>query len=82
MSYLYAAIDDSLLLGVVTEVLNRAGYLAETRVRASAVGAHTLLRITLPAESIAVRKYDIIEYGLDIRNSEVGHRSVQVAPIT
>jgi len=78
----YAAIDDALLLDVVTEVLDRAGYLAETRVRASAVGAHTLLRITLPAESVAVRKDDVIEYGLDIGNSEVGLRSVQVTPIT
>lgn len=78
----YAAIDDELLLDVVGEVLDRAGYLGEACVRASAVGAHTLLRITLPAESIAVRKNDVIEYGLDIGNSEVGLRSVQVTPIT
>jgi len=78
----YAALDDALVLDVVGEVLDRAGYLAECRVRASAVGAHTLLRITMPAESIAVRKNDIIEWGLDIGNSEVGVRSVQVTPIT
>lgn len=78
----YAAIDDALLLDVVEETLDRAGYLAETRVRASAVGSHTLLRITLPAESVAVRKDDVIEYGLDIGNSEVGLRSVQITPIT
>lgn len=36
----------------------------------------------MPAESIAVRKDDVIEYGLDIGNSEVGLRSVQVTPIT
>ncbi len=78
----YAAIDDALLLDAVEETLDRAGYLAETRVRASAVGSHTLLRITLPTESIAVRKDDVIEYGIDIGNSEVGLRSVQVTPIT
>ncbi len=78
----YAALDDELVLEVVGDVLDRAGYLAECRVRASAVGASTLLRITLPAESMAVRKDDIIEWGLDIGNSEVGVRSVQVTPIT
>lgn len=78
----YAALDDALVLDVVGDVLDKAGYLAECRVRASAVGAHTLLRITLPAESMAVRKNDIIEWGLDIGNSEVGVRSVQVTPVT
>ncbi len=78
----YAALDDALVLDVIGEVLDRAGYLAECRVRASAVGAHTLLRITMPAESTAVRKGDTIEWGLDIGNSEVGLRSVQVTPIT
>jgi hypothetical protein len=78
----YAALDDALVLDIVGEVLDRAGFLAECRVRASAVGASTLLRITLPADSIAVRKDDLIEYGLDIGNSEVGVRSVQITPIT
>ncbi|MCC6874787.1 MAG: DUF932 domain-containing protein [Sandaracinaceae bacterium] len=78
----YAAIDDELLLDVVGEVLARAGYLSEACVRASAVGAHTLLRVTLPGESVAVKPGDVIEHGLDIGNSEVGLRSVQVTPIT
>ena len=78
----YAALDDALVLEVVGEVLDKAGYLPEVRVRASAVGSHTLLRITMPAESIAVRKNDIIEHGIDIGNSEVGLRSVQVTPCT
>jgi hypothetical protein len=78
----YAAIDDALLLDVVEETLDRAGYLPETQVRASAVGAQTLLRVTLPGESIAVRRDDVIEYGIDIGNSEVGLRSVQITPIT
>jgi hypothetical protein len=78
----YAALDDALVLEVVGEVLDKAGYLPEVRVRASAVGSHTLLRITLPAECVAVRKNDIIEHGIDIGNSEVGLRSVQITPIT
>ncbi|MFO0680529.1 MAG: DUF932 domain-containing protein [Sandaracinus sp.] len=78
----YAALDDALVLDVVGEVLDRAGYLAECRVRASAVGAHTLLRITLPAESIAVKVGDLMEYGLDVSNSELGLRSVSVVPLT
>jgi hypothetical protein len=78
----YAALDDALVLDVVGEVLDRAGYLAECRVRASAVGAHTLLRITLPAESIAVRKNDVLEFGCDVANSELGIRSVQLTPVT
>lgn len=78
----YAALDDELVLEVVGEVLDRAGYLADARVRASAVGAHTLLRITVPGEGVAVRPGDVIEWGLDIGNSEVGLRSVQVTPVT
>jgi hypothetical protein len=78
----YAALDDAHVLDVVGEVLDRAGYLDDCRVRASAVGSQTLVRITMPGESVAVRKDDIIEWGLDIGNSEVGLRSVQVTPIT
>jgi hypothetical protein len=78
----YAALDDALVLDVVGEVLDRAGYLEDARVRASAIGAHTLLRITIPNEAVAVKQGDVIEWGLDIGNSEVGLRSVQVTPIT
>jgi hypothetical protein len=51
-------------------------------VRATAVGPHTVLRITVPNEGVAVRPGDVIEYGLDIGNSELGLRSVQVTPVT
>jgi hypothetical protein len=78
----YAALDDARVLETVGEVLDRAGYLDDARVRASAVGAHTLLRITMPGEGVAVRPGDVIEWGLDIGNSEVGLRSVQVTPVT
>jgi len=70
----YAALDDALVLDVVGEVLDRA-YLADCRVRASAVGSHTLLRVTMPSESVAVRKDDVIEWGLDIGNIAPRHAS-------
>lgn len=78
----YAAVDDRQVLEVVGEVLDRGGYLEDARVRALAVGAHTVLRITLPGEGVPVKTGDVIEYGLDIGNSEVGLRSVQVTPVT
>jgi hypothetical protein len=78
----YAAIDDAFLLEVVDDVLKSAGYRDDALVRAAATGPHTLLRITVPAFGVAVKRDDIIEWGLDIGNSELGLRSVQVTPIT
>ncbi len=78
----YAAIDDTFLLEVVDDVLKSAGYRDDALVRAAATGPHTLLRITVPAFGVAVKRDDIIEWGLDIANSELGLRSVQVTPIT
>lgn len=78
----YAALDDRHVVDVVRDVLDRGGYLADARVRALAVGAHTILRVTIPGEGVAVKAGDVIEYGLDIGNSEVGLRSVQITPIT
>lgn len=78
----YAALDDDLVFDVVRDVLDRAGYLGDARVRALGVGHHTVMRITLPGEGVPVRVGDVIEAGIDIANSEVGLRSVQVTPIT
>lgn len=78
----YAAVDDRLLLEVVADTLDRTGFRDDARVRAVAVGPHTLLRITLPNEAIPVRVGDVIEHGIDIGNSELGLRSVQVTPVT
>jgi hypothetical protein len=78
----YAAIDDTFLLEVVDDVLKSAGYRDDALVRAAATGPHTLLRITVPAFGVAVKRDDIIEWGLDLANSELGLRSVQVTPIT
>jgi len=65
----YAALDDALVLQVVADVLDRAGFLRDTLVRATAVGTSTILRVTLPSEGVAVKVGDVIEYGLDIGNS-------------
>ena len=78
----YAALDDEFVLETVGEVLDRAGFLSDALVRATAVGTSTILRVTVPNEGVAVRVGDVFEYGLDIGNSEVGLRSVQITPVT
>jgi hypothetical protein len=78
----YAVVDDVQLLEVVGEVLRSAGLAAEAMVRATVVGPQTVLRMTVPNHGVAVRPGDVIEYGLDISNSELGLRSVQVTPVT
>jgi hypothetical protein len=78
----YAAIDDAFRLEVVDDVLKSAGYRDDVLVRAAATGPHTILRITVPSFGVAVKRDDIIEWGLDIANSELGLRSVQITPVT
>ena len=78
----YAALDDAQVLDVVTGVLRGAGLESAARVRATAVGPTTIVRVTLPNEGVAVRAGDVIEWGFDIGNSELGLRSVQVTPLT
>ncbi|MEY4510377.1 MAG: hypothetical protein RLZZ450_2499 [Pseudomonadota bacterium] len=82
MSDRYAAIDDDFLLDVVDGVLSKSGFRDDALVRATSTGPHTILRVTVPSAGVEVRKDDIIEYGLDIANSELGLRSVQVTPVT
>jgi hypothetical protein len=78
----YVPLDDGLLLELVGSCLESAGLRNGARVRAVATGMHTVLRLTLPGEGVAVHRGDVIEYGIDIANSELGLRSVQVTPIT
>jgi hypothetical protein len=78
----YAAVDDSELLGMVAYCLDSMGLRHEARVRAVATGPHTVLRITLPSDGVPIRVGDVIEHGIDLANSELGLRSVQVTPIT
>lgn len=78
----YAAADDELLLNMVGETLDRSGYRRNALVRATGVGPHTLLRITLPSDGVPVKVGDVFESGIDVANSELGLRSVQVTPVT
>ncbi|MBX3275285.1 MAG: DUF932 domain-containing protein [Sandaracinaceae bacterium] len=78
----YAAADDELLLEMVSDCLDRTGYRNDVMVRATGVGPHTVLRITLPNEGVPVKAGDVIEHGIDLGNSELGLRSVQVTPVT
>jgi len=78
----YAALDDELVLNMVADCLDRSGYGDDAMVRAISTGPHTVLRVTLPSEGRAVKVGDVIEHGIDIANSELGLRSVQVTPVT
>lgn len=78
----YAAFDDDVLLEIVDDVLTQSGYRADAMVRASVTGPHMTLRISVPNDGIEVRRGDVIEWGLDVGNSELGLRSVQVVPMT
>lgn len=82
LSERYAAADDELLLDMVADTLDRTGFRDDVRVRATSFGPHTLMRITVPGEGTPVKVGDVIEHGIDIGNSELGLRSVQVTPIT
>jgi hypothetical protein len=78
----YVALDDELLLDVARDVLRATGFHDDAVVRATVVGPHTVLRVTVPSDGVAVKPGDVIEWGVDIANSELGLRSVQVTPIT
>jgi len=78
----YAAVDDEALLEMVSDCLDRSGFRDDVVVRATSVGPHTLMRITIPSEGTAVKVGDVIEHGIDIGNSELGLRSGQVTPVT
>lgn len=78
----YAAADDALILEILSEVFDRTGLRGSALVRAVAVGTHTVMRITLPSDGVAVRRGDVIEHGVDVANCELGLRSVQVTPVT
>ncbi len=82
MSERYAALDDELVLNMIADCLDRSGYGDDAMVRAISTGPHTVLRVTLPGEGRAVKVGDVIEHGIDIANSELGLRSVQVTPVT
>jgi hypothetical protein len=81
LSARYAPIDDGHYLQVVSDVLGEAGYRNDARVRVVAAGPNTVLRVTIPTGAKMVRG-QAMEFGIDIGNSELGLRSVQVTPVT
>jgi hypothetical protein len=78
----YAPIDDTRIMETLDAALKRLGLRDEVRVRSVATGPTTLLRLTFPGRAKAVKVGDVIEYGLDIGNGELGNRAVQIDPST
>lgn len=78
----YAALDDELVLEIVSDALRATGMHADATVRAVSTGPSTVMRLTFPSESLAVKRGDIIECGVDLANSEIGLRSVSITPVT
>jgi hypothetical protein len=74
----YTPLDDKLVLEVVADVLDEAGLMDVAFVRATAVGTSTVLRVTTPDQGVAVKPNDVIEYGFDVSNSELGLRSLSI----
>lgn len=82
LSSRYAPVDDRDYLAMVADTLAATGYRNDAMVRVVASGPHTVLRVTIPNDRREFKKGDAMEYGIDIGNSELGMRSVQVTPIT
>lgn len=78
----YAPLDDPELFELLDEALIHTGYRSDVRVRGFAAGKRTVLRITLPADGETVRPGDVVEYGIDVVNSELGIAAIQVTPVT
>jgi hypothetical protein len=78
----YAPLDDELVLEIVDDALRAAGMRSDVIARAISTGPSTVLRLTVPSESLAVKRGDVIEAGVDLANSEIGFRSVSITPIT
>jgi hypothetical protein len=78
----YAPLDDPELFELLDDALVHTGYRSEVRVRGFAAGRRTVLRITLPSEGELVHLGDVVEYGIDVVNSELGIGAVQVNPVT
>jgi len=78
----YAPMDDADLLEIVDRALLKSGFRADAMVRSTVFGPTMMLRITIPSGAIEVKRGDLIEWGIDICNSEMGLRSIQVTPMT
>jgi hypothetical protein len=81
LSLRYTPVDDRTLLDALSESLVRGGYDKDIRLRSVSIGPHTLLRLTVPTDQRLLKAGDPIEYGLDVGNSELGLRSVEITPV-
>jgi hypothetical protein len=81
----YAALDNHLILDVMRKTLVASGMLGDVMVRSIAVGPTCSLRMTFPEHAIVVkdspRVGDVVEFGFDLLNGEVGNRSVSIAAL-
>jgi hypothetical protein len=78
----YAPLDNGLVLDLAEATFRAMGLLGDIRVTDLAVGPTLALRVVLPGEGLAVKRGDVIQYGLDIGNGETLTRSVSAAPST
>jgi len=81
----YAALDNHLVLDVMRTTLAASGMLGDVLVRSAAVGPTCSLRMTFPEHALVVkdspRVGDIVEFGFDLLNGEVGNRAVSIAAL-
>lgn len=78
----YAPLDDPMLLQLLDSALRVLGVRGDVRVRDFAVGHRTVLRVTVPTDAMPVVPGDVIEYGVDLTNSELGLGAIQVTPVS
>jgi hypothetical protein len=78
----YSAADDETILDILDHCLTRHGIRGDVRVRGVATGARTILRLTIPTDVRAPKKGDLVEYGLDVVNGELGNSSIAIDPVT
>jgi hypothetical protein len=77
----YAPLDPEELLDNVRTALVRFDLLHAVRVRGVASGLVDNMRLTLPAESVAVKVGDVSHVGLDISTSSFGRSAIHLSPM-
>lgn len=81
----YAALDNHLVLDVMRKTLVASGMLGDVRVRSVACGPTCSLRMTFPEHALVVKNSprvgDVVEFGFDLLNGEIGNRSVSIAAL-
>jgi hypothetical protein len=78
----YAPVDDATLFQILDSALRSMGLRGDVRVRGFATGKRTVLRATIPTDAIPVQPGDVVEYGVDLTNSELGLGAIQITPVS